>query len=602
MCGISGLVNLNGVKENDCEVIKEMNSIVTTRGPDANGTRVGDFFVLGHTRLAIIDLSSEAEQPMSLDEELFISFNGEIYNYIELRTELIDCGCSFDTKSDTEVILKGFKQWGKLIFEKLNGIFSIAIYNQRDKTVLLCRDRLGVKPLYYYDSGDKFYFFSEIKQAIESGIYLPVVNNSAINEYLAYQFTLSNETLFKDIYKVPPGSLISFGKDGLHESTFWSFPENLRNKPNTAEQFNLVKKTVENAVDLNLRSDVPVASYLSSGIDSSIIASCASKNLDKLTTYTFKSTNSREDESGVAAITAKSIGSCHVNVDINEESILDTWRKTIYLMDEPEVGYSLLPQFKMSEAVAKNFKVVLSGVGGDELFFGYGWHTKIAARLIKGVSDIPIKKRLSILSNYLINSSLKQKIMYLISAFDLRYDIQNVYYRFWTSNGAYKIMLSKPKKQNFLKKLSFDGTMDSIRRFELKYWLRGLLHVEDRVSMASGLESRVPFLDNNVLNIALSTPSEMCIDGILNKLPLRKSFNNDLPPEVNETKFKKGYSTPLNEWLEDKELKKYVSNVLNNNNSFIYNYVRFDKRHKFNLRQIWLLISLEIWHETFFKE
>ncbi|MDN3408131.1 MULTISPECIES: asparagine synthase (glutamine-hydrolyzing) [unclassified Pseudoalteromonas] len=601
MCGISGILFKDEAAVYNKQ-IKDMNSFILHRGPDDQGIYISDNFAFGHTRLSIIDTSKGGHQPMHYADRYVITFNGEIYNYLEIKSDLIKLGYKFENNSDTEVILAGYMQWGDKVLDRLNGMFAFAIYDKQDKSCFLARDRAGVKPLYYAICGDAFYFFSEPKQVILSKIIKAVPNKQAINDYLALQFSLTENTFFDGIKKLMPGNAIKFSNNHAEIYEYWSLDNVcVNNEESKRDALQEIKTLVNDAVNLRLRADVPLGAYLSGGIDSSIVASIASENLTELSTYTFTSKGSpAQDESHVAQKTSGHIGSKHHEIEIDYDDILELWKQSVYFMDEPEVGFSLLPQMQISKEVSKELKVVLGGQGGDELFYGYSWHSKLAASIFHFQQGaIPLTYKIKLAANLIKNTpTLKGKIKTVMSLTSLK-PLALSYFDFWSQNGVFNLLRDKNVKNRFLTNISENHTLLSIKKFEYKYWLQALLHVEDRSSMSASLESRTPLLDYRIAEYVFSLPPEYMINGVLNKEIFVDAFKDKLLEDVHLNTNKKGYSAPIADWFSNPKVKTFIDSVLNCDESFIYQFVTIDNKKKLSVRQIWMLISLEIWYQEF---
>lgn len=603
MCGIAGIVFKHSNDKYE-QYIHKMTDLVMHRGPDNGSVYVGDGFAFGHRRLSIIDTSDSANQPMVYRDKYVITYNGEIYNYLEIRKELEQKGYSFKTKSDTEVVLASYDRWKEECVNKFDGMFAFGIYDIANKKLFIARDRYGVKPLYFFYSDDEFYFFSEPKQVIISGIKGAIPNYEVIEQYLAFQFSLNNKTMFKDIYKIEPGYYGIYKDDKFSTNKYWSI-DDISESDNVCykDAENMINNLVINSVERHLIADVKVGSYLSSGIDSSVISTVAAKFIDKIDTYTFTSKKIPAlDESTVAFKTSKKIGSNHHEIELEFSDVLNIWERAIYYMDEPEVGYSLIAQMAISEKVSRDLKVILGGQGGDELFSGYGWYNYIILNNLRyKFSDINLRTKFDIIISAFINRPLNK----IKSFFSSKHNVQEDYFNMWVQNSCFDLVKNKKNlKEQFLKKLGFDGSIKSIRKFEFKYWLRGLLHVEDRSSMAFSLESRVPLIDNNQLvNYVFSIPTYFTLDGSTNKKIFKNAFKRDLVVDVFNNKNKKGYVCPINKWLIDPSVAAFIDNIFKNKESFIFNFIDRNILYTdLTERQKWLLVSLEIWHNIFVKK
>ncbi len=594
MCGISGVYKLN-VNRDFANDIKKMNALVQHRGPDNVDDWHNDFASLGHTRLSIIDTDVHANQPFVLNKRYTVVFNGEIYNYIEIKAELIELGYSFRTSSDTEVLITAYSCWGSECLKKLNGMFAFCIADSVEEEFFFARDRIGIKPLYYTLNDDGFYIFSEPKQVVLSDIFKAIPNDSAILEYLAYQFPLGSKTFFKDLYILEPGQYGTYSKkNGLNLNKYWSC-ENLAThvKMEKSEAITLVQELLKDSVNLRLRSDVEIGCYLSGGIDSTIVSSIAADFKKGIKTFTFVSDKkSPLDESECAMRTSLKIGSTHIEESMNLDSFWDKWCKSIYFMDEPRVGYSLIPQMLISEKVRSHLKVVLGGQGGDELFWGYGWNTLLAISPFKTVKGFNINKVLLFKGYMKRVSTVKECVKKMFSLITIP-----KYKNLWLRMGAYSLLKSGYKKQLKLNFPNIKSAYD-IKKFEIRNWLHALLHVEDRSSMSASVESRVPILDHRIVEASFSIPPSFIMNGDVNKQILIEAFN-DFLPSIGE---KKGFTVPLNKWLELDAVKLNISKILNDKNSFIYNFIPYDKNKKIPVKQLWMIISVEIWYKTFIKK
>lgn len=592
MCGISGIYAF----KNDVDYtsqIEKMNEMISHRGPDNVGMWNNDFSYLGHTRLSIIDTHSHANQPFILNDEYSIVYNGEVYNYLEIKEELKTLGYSFNTTSDTEVLISAYDCWKEKCLEKLNGMFAFCIVNNYEKTFFIARDRLGIKPIYYSHNDNGFYVFSEPKQVILTSIIDALPNYEAIEEYLAYQFPLGNKTFFENVFILEPGQYGVFSqKDGLELSRYWSCNDLTSDKNLTrADAETHIKELLEDSVRLRLRSDVETGCYLSGGIDSTIVSTIASKIKNGIKTFTFSSgKDSVHDESVAALETSQKIGSTHIEESMQVDSFWSLWCKSVYHMDEPRVGYSLIPQMLISDKVHSHLKVVLGGQGGDELFWGYGWNSLLALSPFSNIKDLRTGP-LSIKNYFKRISSMKElvkKVKTLLSP--------KKYRDLWFSMGAAE-RLKKSSLQRVIAKFPTINSSDDIKKFEIRNWLHALLHVEDRASMSASVESRVPILDHRVVEAAFSVLPKFSINGDVNKQILINAFKEYLP-SIGK---KKGYTVPLDTWLKSEDAAFNIKKILNNKNSFIYNFITFEPNNV-TPKQVWMIISLEIWYKVFISK
>lgn len=603
MCGIAGVVSGYSMIEQR-EVVARMLKPIVYRGPDSSGIKEFPGGAFGHQRLSIIDLSESGQQPMFYMERYIITYNGEIYNYLELKAELVSLGCNFRSHSDTEVILAAYSVWGEDCVLRFNGMYAFGIYDLVSRALFIARDPIGEKPLYYCNVGEYFYFFSEPKQVIFSGILPFVPNENAIREYLSYQFTLSNETFFSGCYKLLPGECANYRRGELKVRRYWD-PRLIAVDYSITYQdaVSEVRSLVEQAVELRLRSDVNVATYLSGGIDSTIVAILAKQKNPGLTAFTFASAETPElDETPSASKTAIQNKIRHHTSELCAVDFLETWINSTYHMDEPTAGHSLIAQSSISQEVSKHTKVILGGQGGDELFFGYGWYANlIGLRLVSGIPDFDLPHRLNMLFGGINLRKLRDLYKtYKMVTHGCSTSLQSQYLAFWLSLGCYAQLRNKDAVRPLHGFCKVESLAD-MRTLEFSNWLPALMHVEDRASMAASLESRAPLLDIRLSKLALSLPPTFSLGGRLNKKILQDAFRDILPDHILSSREKRGFSTPLNRWLFQPAARRFIDNVLADSESFIYRFVEYNLNNvqKMTPKQIWMLISVEIWHRIF---
>lgn len=503
MCGIAGIIS-DDTAEAKGKTCHRMVTALAHRGPDGQGVLVQDKVGFAHTRLAIVDLSAHADQPMrSLSSGNTIVFNGEIYNFKELRRRLIGHGANFKTASDTEVLLAAYDQWGEGFVEELNGIFAFALHDVARNCVLLGRDRLGVKPLYWVRQSDRIIFGSEVKSLAASGHVKLCVSQAALAEYLTFQNNFRERTLFQGVELFPAGSLAKvdlldhrvtlrkYWQPSFHASD--GSPESLRTALHAA---------LEEAVRSQLDADVPVNSFLSGGIDSSALATLASGGSARIKTFTcgfiLDGVTENEmlfDERAVAKSVAETIGSEHHEMLIGPNDFLEGMHTWAWHAEEPRVGSSF-PNFCVSRLASDFTKVCLSGTGGDELFAGYPWRYQ-AALAGQGWESFA-----------------------------------NTYFGFWNrmvSSGDLYQLTGGHRDAEFAqaKDVFYESLGDARKRvhgsdhefvdaaliFEMETFLHGLLVSEDKASMAHGLEVRVPLLDNSIIDLAMKIPAGLKLSG-----------------------------------------------------------------------------------------
>ncbi|PPR78822.1 MAG: Asparagine synthetase [glutamine-hydrolyzing] 1 [Alphaproteobacteria bacterium MarineAlpha2_Bin1] len=621
MCGVTGYINLNGEPASKL-IIKNMIDLISHRGPDDTGSYISDTVGLGHARLSIIDLSEAGRQPMETrDKRFVISYNGEVYNFKELRKDLESLGCNFKSHTDSEVVLYAFAVWGLSAIKKFNGMFAFAIWDKDKKKLYLVRDRFGVKPLYYYYSKSCLIFASESKSFLAHPNYKPEVCKYGLLEYITFQNYFTSRTLFKNVNLIPPGNILCFDylKNSIELNPYWDFKfdESLKNY-NIEDLEEELDFLFSQSVNRQLIADVNVGAYLSGGIDSGAITAIASKKIKNMNTFTvgfdLNSASGIElayDERENAKHMAKIFETNHNEVVLRSGDMENAMKKLIWHLDEPRVG-QCYPNFYASELASSHSKVVLAGTGGDELFGGYPW------RYYRGAISSNFKEYLE---NYfefwqrLVPPSKYSKMLMPLKDFSDRVDIKKIFF------DIFSLEINK-----------IDRPEDYINYslyLESKTFLHGLLVIEDKLSMAHSLEARVPFLDNDLVNFAMSLPVNVKLDNLHNvvkmnenepgkveqyfqktkdgKLILRKVMEKYVPNEVSNRQ-KQGFSGPDASWFRGESID-YVRDTLLNNNAKIYDF--FDKQTVLALLEdhlsgrnnrrllIWSLLSLETWHDIF---
>lgn len=625
MCGVAGILDLNYQNyPNLSSHLQVMNNLQAHRGPDGEGFWTNDqqFVGLAHLRLSIIDLST-GDQPMSDEAGNIIIFNGEIYNYIELRQELKLFGYQFKTASDTEVILVAYRHWKKECVTHLRGMFAFAIWDEKEKILFCARDRFGIKPFYYTIVNNIFYFSSEVKALLP---FLPQIstNHNALKEYLYFQLLLGTETLFQGVDELSPAHTLIIKNGNLQKQKYWEVYYHL-DFEHTSKYFEeKLRYLLEDAIRIHTRSDVPIGAYISGGIDSGIIAAVTAnfKQESNFQAFTGKfAIGDLYDESQYArSIASKYEIELH-EINMNSQNFIDSIDKVIYHLDYPVAGPGSFPQYHVSKLASQYRKVVLGGQGGDEIFGGYTRYLiAYFEQCIKGAIDGTLQNgnfivtyesiipNLGALQNYKpmmkdffkngLFDSIDQRYFQLISrSQDLKNEIN------WNELGDYSPF------ETF--KSIFDGNnvgkesyFDKMTHFDFKTLLPALLQVEDRMSMAHSIESRVPFLDHPLIEFVATMPSNIKFkDGTL-KMILVNTMKDLLPSEVVNRKNKMGFPVPLNEWLQT-DLKDFVNDLFNSQNFRQRSYFNqkeiakgLNFENKFG-RKIWGLLSLEVWHQNF---
>jgi asparagine synthase (glutamine-hydrolysing) len=624
MCGIAGMISLDSTSLPDLSNnIRIMNYLQCHRGPDGDGVWVhsAEHIALGHVRLSIIDLST-GSQPMKGRDGSWIVFNGEIYNYIELREEFGNN--TFETSSDTEVILRAYERFGEDCLAKLRGMFAFAIWDEMNGTLFCARDRFGIKPFYFTVSENRLIFASEIKAM------LPFVQEfstdyNGLKDYFAFQFTLGEKTLFKGISLLPPAHFLILKNGIIRVRKYWEV--NYRIDWYHTKQYFMesVRNRLIDSIRVHLRSDVPVGSYLSGGLDSSIVGSLARKiqcNGRYLSFHGKFTAGPEYDESPYARAVAEHCGMELFEKDFTSNDFIENIRQTIYHLDYPVAGPGAFPQYMVSKLAAQHLKVVLGGQGGDEIFGGYARYlVSYFEQCIKGAIDGTMHN-----GNYVVtyesiipNLSSLRGYKPLLQEFwkeGLFDERDRRYFRLVNrANGLkdeinWELLEPYSAFETFRnifwgKNIEKESYFDSMTHFDFKTLLPALLQVEDRMSMAHGLESRVPFLDHALVELVATIPSNIKFQNGELKHLLKIGFRDDLPEVINRRTDKMGFPVPLSQWMQG-ELKDFIADIFTSQKASQREYLNskldvkslVESEGKFT-RKVWGLLSLELWQQEF---
>ena len=594
MCGISGIINKNN-KSVEESLIHQMTEIIAHRGPDSSGSYLYKNIAFGHRRLSILDLSSSGHQPMKYLDDLVITYNGEIYNFIEIREELIQKGYIFDSNSDTEVILKAYHCWGKTCVNYFNGMWSFSILDIKQKIVFCSRDRFGVKPFYYIENNDLFSFGSEISQL------LPFLPNRILNKKVALDYLISgieecsNETFFKDIYLLKGGHNLVFDLQTNSYEIERYYNLKLSDQKNTSVDDYI--QELKRSITLRLRSDVKVGTCLSGGIDSSTISSFASKiyqnSNEKFMAIHAKSSEYKTDESEFAKIVSKI---ANINLNFVEPSYSDfksNILSIIKIQQEPFGSLSIIMQyFVFKKAKELGCIVMLDGQGGDETLLGYERYYPAIVKSKKGIAKLKALLQSSKNSRLSLIDTIKYQ--YYFSNYKLR--LKRLKYK----NSFYKSEIINEYESEELRIISESyNDISILQKNEIESsQLPHLLKYEDRNSMANSIESRLPFLDYKLVELSLNTNNSLKIKDGWTKFILRKAAETILPKEIVWRKTKLGFNAPEKTWTKEfeNEMIKEIqqSEILNN-------FIDFKKLYfkNLDLRTKWRLYNFSAWEKEF---
>lgn len=609
MCGIAGFYSIKDVDFVSKDELQAMTDCIGHRGPDAQGHYYKDNVGLGHRRLSIMDLSTDANQPMESHSMRYICvFNGEIYNFLDIAAEL---NIELKTNCDTEVVVEAFAEWGITFINKLNGIFSICIYDKQERMMYLFRDRLGIKPLFYYWDGENFAFSSEIKSLLKVKKIRDSrqLNNIAISEFLNLGFIPEPDTIYSSIKKFPSGEIGIISENGFRTETFWDVEGIIRRNVinNYDEAKTRLKETIESSVKMQLMSDVPYGTFLSGGIDSSLVTAVASKVCgEKLNTFSIGFADKEKDESQYAKKIAEYLGTSHHEYIVTEDDARDMIGDMLEFYDEPFADSSVIPTMMVSKLAKHDVSMVLSGDGGDELFHGYGAY--IWAKRMQSIGNGPIRnlvgdllsitpsnryKRASYIFKYKKKEHLKSHIFsqeqYLFTETEISKLLTN---NFNVDNNV------EQDYSNYVRKLTPE---EAQAIFDIKYYLKDDLLVKvDRASMKYALEARVPLLDHRIVELALNINPKFKISNGIQKFILKDILYDYVPKEFFDRK-KSGFSIPLQRWLKT-DLSYLIDDYLNKDIISRYNLVNYSEVQKlikkfrsgqdYLYNRLWLLIVL----------
>lgn len=639
MCGIAGKVNLDGQTPVEPELIQRMTNVIAHRGPDGVGQHLSGPVGLGHRRLAIIDLRPTGAQPMSNeDQSVWIVFNGEIYNYLDLREQLLAKGHRFASTSDTEVIVHLYEEYGEECLSRMRGMFAFAIWDERKQSLFLARDRVGIKPLYYTHTGKALLFASEIKSLLQDPTARRDVNPRAIDRFLTYYYLPGNETLFKDIFKVEPGHCLTVRDGKVVDREYWdlSFHTN-RKWTNIDEAVETLRELLSGTIKDHMISDVPVGVLLSGGVDSTgVLRYAAEHSSNPISTFTVGFAGaSFADERPYARLAAKRFGTVHHDITLTPQDFRDFLPRYVWHMEEPVCEPPGISLYYVSQLARRSsVKVLLSGEGGDEAFGGYTrYRNLLILERLKSAFG-PAKALLSAALKTMevftgkenrhyrncIHTAMPDYYYGLAATPETPFNRQkgSLYTSdFATSLGGYP---SDQPTRRLFSQLNGESTLQKMLYVDTKSWLPDDLLVKaDKMTMATSVELRVPLLDHQVLEFAASLPSEFKVEGKAMKRVLKMALQESVPPEILSRK-KAGFPLPYDRWLKT-ELRDYVNDTVLSPNAALDGY--FNKaavrtmleqqqrdagngrngtkaQHALDCsREIFSLLVLEIWHKEF---
>lgn len=609
MCGFVGFTNYIA---DDGIVLEQMMNSIVHRGPDAAGLYVDKDIALGFRRLSIIDLQGGNQPMFNEDESLVLVFNGEIYNYKQLRDELTENGHTFSSQADSEVLLHGFEQWGEEVVNRLRGMFSFVIFNKNDSTIFGARDMFGIKPFYYTVTENSFIFGSEIKAFLYHPEFKKQLNEQVLAHYLSFQYSPCEETFFEGVYKLPPAHSFTFKDGEIIKKRY--FTPRFKTDPGVVDFYaDEIDKVIRESVSAHKIADVEVGSFLSSGIDSSYIAEAA--KVDKTFTVGFESGDGdRYNEIGFAKQFADTIGVENISKVITPEEYWSAFPKIQYHMDEPLADPAAIALYFVSQLASEHVKVVMSGEGADELFGGYRIYQEPITLTVYDRLPFVFRRVVSKICEYLPKI---HGINYLIrrgKTIEERYIGNANIFSKKERDALLKSDVAKSAPQpkflcdKFYDEVANKDDVTKMQYLDINMWLMGdILLKADKTSMANSLELRVPFLDKNVMELAATLPLDCRVNNVTTKVALRRAAEKTLP-RVTAQKDKLGFPVPIREWLRTDEYYDLVKAEFTGNTAQKYfntkklvKLLDAHKQGKADLsRKIWTVYTFLVWYKEYF--
>ena len=609
MCGFVGFTN----KINDASIVLgKMMDRIKHRGPDSDGKYVDEQIAMGFRRLSIIDLSDQGSQPIfNEDKSLVLTFNGEIYNYKDLREELVASGHKFYTQTDSEVLIHGYEQWGENMLDTLRGMFAFVIFNKNTNEVFGARDFFGIKPLYYAKMGETLMWGSEIKSFLDHPHFKKELNTDVLETYLTFQYSPTTETFFKNVYKLPAAHCFTYKNGEMNVRRYWEVKFHADNGPSLEDWVNRISDTFKNSVEVHKFADVEVGSFLSSGVDSSYVAAVA--NVDKTFTVGFGE-DEKYNEIGYAKEFSKYINKENFSKVISPEEYWNSLSKIQYHMDEPLADPAAVALFFVCQIASEKVKAVLSGEGADEIFGGYNIYHNPADMASYFKIPRPIRKAVGAVAeklphkhgiNYLIRGSKDLDERFIGNAYIFsekeRKDILSI-----KTNAPDAMAITKP----FYDKVRDQDQVTQMQYIDLHLWMTGdILLKADKMSMAHSLELRVPFLDRKVMELAEQIPVKDRVTETETKYAMRLAALQACPPQTAKKK-KLGFPVPIRVWLKEDKYYNIVKNKFTSPQSAQFFHtdklVQLLDDHRAGKydysRKIWTVFSFLVWYDVYFSD
>ncbi len=618
MCGFVGFTNFIN---NSNIVLESMMNKIIHRGPDSGGKYIDEDIALGFRRLSIIDLAQGDQPILNEDGSKVLLFNGEIYNFQSIREKLIAAGHKFKTKTDSEVLLHGYEEYGKNLLNMLRGMFAFVIWDKNTKELFGARDFFGIKPLYYSLSGESFLFGSEIKSFLSHPHFKKEMNEEALENYLTFQYSPCSETFFKNVFKLPAAHCFTYKNGNLKIERYWEIKFEADEKPDLDSWVNKISDIFHNSVEAHKIADVEVGSFLSSGVDSSYVAAIA--DVDKTFTVGFGN-DEKYNEIGWAKNFSQAIGKVNTSKVITPEEYWNSLSKIQYHMDEPLADPAAVALYFVCNLASQKLKVVLSGEGADEIFGGYNvysepdgtFYDKLPRGLKRGIGSAAKKFPAHRGVNFFIRKGKDLEERFIGNAYMFTPEERKKLLKIKTA-APDPAEITKP----FYDKVKDKDDVTKMQYLDLHMWMTGdILLKADKMSMANSLELRVPFLDKEVMAVAEKIPRRYRVTHkeqtdantkYITKYAMRLAAKKDTPPQTAKTAAKKklGFPVPIRVWLkEDKYYNIVKSSFTGNSANKFFNtdiIVKLLDDHKNgkadNSRKIWTIYTFLVWYNVYFE-
>ena len=609
MCGFAGFTNISG---NAADVLGKMTERIRHRGPDAGGEYIDSDIALGFRRLSIIDITDSGNQPITNeDDSKVLMFNGEIYNYRELRKALVEKGHVFKTNTDSEVLLHGYEEYGEKLLAKLRGMFAFVIWDKKSKELFGARDFFGIKPFYYAKMGSTFMFGSEIKSFLDHPDFVRELNTAALENYLTFQYSPCEETFFKGVFRLQPAHYFKYKGNSLTVKRYWNVHFKPDGKPDMDDWVKIISETFNNSVEAHKIADVEVGSFLSSGVDSSYVASVA--KVDKTFTVGFGE-DEKYNEIGWAKEFSKYIGRENISHVITPEEYWENIPKIQYHLDEPLADPACIALYFVCREAAKYVKVVLSGEGADEIFGGYNIYKEpLGSHAYKSI-PFPIRKGIGKIAgllphkrgvNFLIRNGKSLEERFIGNAYMFTESERKKLLKIKTDAPA-PTVITKP----FYDEVRSDDDITKMQYLDLHLWMAGdILLKADKMSMANSLELRVPFLDREVMKVAEKIPTKYRVSTENTKLAMRKAALS-AAPEKTANKKKLGFPVPIRVWLKEDKYYNIVRSTFESpagkkffNTDMLVKLLDDHRKGSYdNSRKIWTVYVFLVWYKVYFED